>query len=78
MRPGTDRLWLVRERKGGEKDRKWEVGVGLRCNWMDGGTPRMGNGGVGAGLSVGHEWPGRVARGRWRSGSGAQETYLGG
>ena len=33
--------------------------------------------GVGAGLSVGHEWPGAIARGGWRIRSGVQETYLG-
>ena len=32
--------------------------------------------GVGAGLSVGHEWPGAIAGGGWRIRSGVQERYL--
>ena len=33
--------------------------------------------GVGAGLSVGHEWPGAIAGRWWRIRSGVQEMYLG-
>ena len=32
--------------------------------------------GIGAGLSVGHEWPGAIAGGGWRIRSGVQERYL--
>lgn len=49
---------------------------GLGYNWIDSGPPRMRSLGVGTRLSVGCEWPARMARGR-SSGSGAQETYLG-
>lgn len=54
MRLETDRLWLVKEGKGEDEDSKWGQGV-WGCNWMDGGAPRMGNVGVGVGLSVGRE-----------------------
>ena len=33
--------------------------------------------GVGAGLSVGHEWPGAIAGGGWRIRFVVQERYLG-
>lgn len=45
----------MREREGGGGDSKW---AGLGYDGLDGGAPRMGSLGVGAGLSVGHEWPG--------------------